>query len=236
MTKKYKRLQNFVLTLIVINILSVVGTPLLQIRLFRLTEQFSASLIIIILFIFLAFLLGVYFKEVEKYKKTQEDLEERLRETFKYIGSINLQLEEMKKVFSNFNKYPESQKDIQAVFTHTAERILSIIPTDWVLLRIMELDQGKTLHEYFISRGNKRVEKIKLENQELLSDNCSVEGCSIVASQQNNFNLKAFCILSTEVKDKNQQFMITSAVNQLEMLFIIFNSYYYKKPTLKKDD
>jgi len=235
MTKKYHRLKNIVLTLIVINILSVVGTPLLRLRLFNLSESFSASLIIAILFILLALLLGVYFKEVEKYKKTQEDLEERLRETFKYIGSINLQLEEMKKVFSNFNKYPESQKDIQAVFTHIAEKILAIIPTDWVLLRIMELDQGKTLHEYFVSRGNKRVEKIKLENQELLNGDCSIEGCSIVTSQQNNFNLKAFCILSTEVKDKNQQFMITSAINQLEMLFIIFNSYYYKKPITKED-
>ncbi|BFD24715.1 MAG: hypothetical protein JST_000010 [Candidatus Parcubacteria bacterium] len=160
-------------------------------------------------------------------------MEERLRETFKYIGSINLQLEEMKKVFSNFNKYPESQKDIQAVFTHTAERILAIVPTDWVLLRIMELDQGKTLHEYFLSRGNKKIEKFKLENQDLLNGECSIGGCSIITSQQNNFNLKAFCILSTEVKDKNQQFMITSAINQLEMLFIIFNSYYYKKPTIK---
>lgn len=235
MTKKYHRLKNIVLTLIVINILSVVGTPLLRLRLFNLSESFSASLIIAILFILLALLLGVYFKEVEKYKKTQEDLEERLRETFKYIGSINLQLEEMKKVFSNFNKYPESQKDIQAVFTHIAEKILAIIPTDWVLLRIMELDQGKTLHEYFVSRGNKRVEKIKLENQELLNGDCSIEGCSIVTSQQNNFNLKAFCILSTEAKDKNQQFMITSAINQLEMLFIIFNSYYYKKPITKED-
>lgn len=233
MTRRYQRLKNFVLALIVINILAVVGTPLLRLRLFDLSESFSTSLIITLLFIFLALLLGVYFKEVEKYKKTQEDLEERLRETFRYIGSINLQLEEMKKVFSNFNKYPESQKDIQAVFTHTAERILAIVPTDWVLLRIMELDQGKTLHEYFLSRGNKKIEKFKLENQDLLNGECSIEGCSIITSQQNNFNLKAFCILSTEVKDKNQQFMITSAINQLEMLFIIFNSYYYKKPTIK---
>ncbi|MGI5826910.1 MAG: hypothetical protein ACOX6C_00490 [Patescibacteria group bacterium] len=233
MTRRYQRLKNFVLTLIVINILAVVGAPLLRLRLFDLSESFSTSLIITILFIFLALLLGIYFKEVEKYKKTQEDLEERLRETFRYIGSINLQLEEMKKVFSNFNKYPESQKDIQAVFTHTAERILAIVPTDWVLLRIMELDQGKTLHEYFLSRGNKKIEKFKLENQDLLNGECSIEGCSIITSQQNNFNLKAFCILSTEVKDKNQQFMITSAINQLEMLFIIFNSYYYKKPTIK---
>lgn len=233
MTRRYQRLKNFVLTLIIINILAVVGAPLLRLRLFDLSESFSTSLIITILFIFLALLLGIYFKEVEKYKKTQEDLEERLRETFRYIGSINLQLEEMKKVFSNFNKYPESQKDIQAVFTHTAERILAIVPTDWVLLRIMELDQGKTLHEYFLSRGNKKIEKFKLENQDLLNGECSIEGCSIITSQQNNFNLKAFCILSTEVKDKNQQFMITSAINQLEMLFIIFNSYYYKKPTIK---
>ncbi|BFH58299.1 MAG: hypothetical protein JST_000009 [Candidatus Parcubacteria bacterium] len=70
MTRRYQHLKNFVLTLIVINILAVVGAPLLRLRLFDLSESFSASLIIILLFIFLALLLGVYFKEVEKYKKT----------------------------------------------------------------------------------------------------------------------------------------------------------------------
>ena len=46
---------------------------------------------------------------------------------------------------------------------------------------------------------------------------------------QENFNIKAFCILPVAAKDDNQEFLINSIVNQLEMLFIIFNSLYYKK-------
>lgn len=229
MIRKHQRLKRVILFFIGLNILAVVGTPLLKVRLFNFSEDTSESFIITILFILIAVLLGVYFREVDKYRRTQEKLEERLRETFKYIGSINLQLEEMKKIFLTVNKYPESQKDIQALFAHTAERILALAPTDWVLLRIVDLYQEKTLHEYFISRGNKKIEKVKIDNHELLSGTCSVEGCSLIASNQDNFDLKAFCILSMDIKDENQRFMINSAVNQLEMLFIIFNSLYYKK-------
>ncbi len=229
MIRKHQRLKKIILIFIGLNILAVVGTPLLEVRLLGLSEGTSESLIISILFVLMATLLGIYFREVDKYRKTQEKLEERLRETFKYIGSINLQLEEMKKIFSTVNKYPESQKDIQALFAHTAERILALAPTDWVLLRMVETHQEKTLHEYFISRGNKKIERVKVDNHDLLNGTCSVDGCSLIASNQDNFDLKAFCILSTDIKDSNQRFMINSAVNQLEMLFIIFNSLYYKK-------
>lgn len=229
MIKKRKKIRGAVLFLIVINVLLIIATPFFNVRFWNFSEELSEAALISSLFLLMVLLFSFYSREVNKYKKQQEDLEERLRETFKYIGSINLQLEEMKKVFSSVNKYPESKKDVQALFAHTAERILGIINVDWVLLRIVDIRNGNNLHEYFISRGNKKTEKIKIENKLLLSGECPDNKCSVVKSNQENFNIKAFCVLPIASKNDNQKFLINSIVNQLEMLFIIFNSLYYKK-------
>jgi hypothetical protein len=229
MIRKHKKFRRIILLLIAINVAFIITTPFLSFRLWGFSEEASEVTLISVLFLLITFLFRAYAREVNKYKKQQDDLEERLRETFKYIGSINLQLEEMKKVFSSVNKYPESKKDIQVLFAHTAERILGIINADWVTLKIIDIRTGNNLHEYFISRGNKKVDKIKIENKALLNGECSFGQCNIVKSNQENFNIKAYCILPVVIKDENQEFLINSIVNQLEMLFIIFNSLYYKK-------
>lgn len=229
MSRKHQKIKGGVLFLIIINVVLIISAPFFNIKFWSLSEDISEAIFVSSLFLLMALLFGFYSREVDKYKKQQEELEERLRETFKYIGSINLQLEEMKKVFRSVNKYPESKKDIQALFVHTAERILGIINVDWVLLKIVDVKTGNNLHEYFISRGNKKVDKIKVENKELLKGDCVYGTCSIIKSNQENFNIKAFCILPTTDKNNNQDFLINSIVNQLEMLFIIFNSLYYKK-------
>lgn len=228
MKRRHKRSKKIFLFLIIINIFLIIATPFLGIRFGGVSEELSEAIFITIAFLLAFILFNLYSREVSKYKKIQEELEERLRETFKYIGSINLQLEELKKVFS-INKYPENKKDIQTLFAHTAERILGIVNVDWALLKIVDVRNGNNLQEYFISRGNKKVEKVKVENKELLKGNCSFGSCSIIKSTQDNFNIKAFCVLPQIKKDDNQEFLIVSVVSQLEMLFIIFNSLYYKK-------
>jgi len=229
MFRKRQKIRKLFIILVVLDVIFITITPYLSFRIFSLSEELSEVLFISFLFVLIAVILRFYFREMDNYKQQQENLEERLRETFKYIGSINLQLEEMKKVFSSFNKYPESKKDVQAMFTHTAERILGIINADWVLLRIVDLNTNNTLHEFFITRGSKKVDRIKLENRALMEGTYPHNICSVIKSNQENFNIKAYCILPIETENKNQEFLINSIINQLEMFFIIFNSLYYKR-------
>jgi len=232
--RKTKKIRKVFIFLGTLDLILIAFTPFLKFKFLNFSEEFSETGLILFLFILIALLLRFYIKDIDIYKQQQENLEERLRDTFKYIGSINLQLEEMKKVFSNFNKYPENKKDVQALFIHTAERVLGIINADWVLLRIVDVNTGATLYEYFCSRGNKKVERIKLDNRALLDGTCSFGSCSIVKSNQDNFNIKAYCILPVEAESSNQEFLINSIVNQLEMFFIIFNSLYYKRNNNRK--
>ena len=219
-----------------VDIFFITITPFLGVQFFNFSKDLSEVFFITFLLLLIGLLFRFYNKEMDDYKQQQEKMEERLKETFKYIGSINLQLEEMKKVFSNFNKYPESKKDIQVLFAHTGERVLGIINADWVLLRMVDVKTETTLHEYFISRGNKNVEKIKIDNQSLLAEVSSLSPYTIVKSNQENFNIKAYCILPIETENSNQEFLINSIVNQLEMFFIIFNSLYYNRNNDNKKD
>ncbi|MEI6835284.1 MAG: hypothetical protein WCK59_00425 [Candidatus Falkowbacteria bacterium] len=232
--RKTKKIRKIFIFLGALDIILIIITPFLKFTFLSFSEEFSEAGLTAFLIILIALLFRFYLKDIDNYKHQQENLEERLRDTFKYIGSINLQLEEMKKVFSNFNKYPENKKDVQALFIHTAERILGIINADWVLLRIVDINNGGTLYEYFCSRGNKKVERIKLDNRALLDGVCSFGSCSIVKSNQDNFNIKAYCVLPVESDNSNQEFLINSIVNQLEMFFIIFNSLYYKRNNNRK--
>jgi hypothetical protein len=176
----------------------------------------------------------MYGRGIDKRQKKQAELEERLQETFKYIGSINLQLSEMKKVFASINKYPENKKDIQTLFAHAAERILGIINADWVWLKIINKKNGETLHEYSIARGNRQLGKIKIDNAALLDDSDLADKFFLIKSNQDNFNIKAYGILPAVARNSNQEFLLNSIINQLEMLFIIFDSLYYKKEEEKE--
>ena len=230
MSKRRENIKKIFLFLSFLDILFILFVPFVNIRIWNLSDEISDSIFTGILILLILVAYRFYVKETKFNKKYQDGLDERLRETFKYIGSVNLQIEEMKKVFSDNGKYPENKKDLHALFINMSERILGLINTDWVLLKVVDLNNQVTLHDHFIARGNKQIEKLRIDNKCLLDGSCLIDNQTVIRSTQENFNIKAFCILPISV-NKNQEFMIKSIVNQLEMMFVIFNSLYYKKKT-----
>lgn len=227
MSKRYKIAEKIFFLLVLLDVLFILLVPFLNIRIGALSDESSEFVFITTLFFLMVIIYRFYAKELKHNKIYQEGLEERLRETFKYIGSVNLQIEEMKKVFSDV-KYPENKKELHALFINMSERVLGIVSADWVLLRIIDINNGGTLHEHFIVRGNKNVDRIKFDNKGLSNKKLLIENYTVVKSTLENFNIKAFCVLPTTIT-KDQEFMIKSIANQLEMMFIVFNSLYYKQ-------
>ncbi len=228
MSTRKKIIRKIFIAIVFIDSLFILFVPFFNVKIKNLSEELSESIFITTIFFLILIAYRIYKKEDNYNKNYQEGLEERLRETFKYIGSVNLQIEEMKKVFSDGFNYPENKKDVHALFINMSERILGIINTDWVLLKIVDINSQTTLREHFITRGNKQIEKIKFDNQCLLDGSCLEGNQIVIRSTQENFNIKAFCVLPVSI-NKDQGFMIKSIVNQLEMMFVIFNSLYYNK-------
>ncbi len=224
MLKIFNWQKNFFVILGIIFALIVIVPFCFEISIFGLSTK-SFNLIFTILLLALAFSLSLlHLREYKRLRKYQVNLEERLQETFKYIGSINLQMEEMRRSFSNFKKYPESKKDIKTVFSYFSEKILSMINAEWVILRVIDANNLKTLREEKFFRNNKKIDTNKFDNAEILKGRCGDDHCSITKSDQEGFYIKTFCILPVDLKNSDQEFFIKSIINQLEMLFIVFSA------------
>lgn len=191
---------------------------------FSLSEEVLETIILFLLLILAYAANLLYLREVSRLRRYQVNLEDRLQETFKYIGSVNLQMEEMRQAFANFKKYPESKKDIRTVFVYFSEKILSIVNADWVTLRIIDVKNARTIREDRFIRNKNGNLTLKIENKEILAGKKRLNECSIVQSDQDNLNIKACCILPIKLSNKDQEFFIRSMINQLEMLYIVFSS------------
>ncbi|MGE5425533.1 MAG: hypothetical protein ACM3PZ_00380 [Bacillota bacterium] len=163
-------------------------------------------------------------KEYWRLHRYQVNLEDRLQDTFKYIGSVNLQMEEMRQAFSNIKKYPENKKDIRAVFSYFGEKILGMINADWVIIRVVDMMTQRTIREDRYARNKQTVDCGKIENSELLSGRCKDERYTIIKTEQDNISFKTFCVIPTKLANRDQEFFIRSIINQLEMLYLVFSS------------
>jgi hypothetical protein len=181
-------------------------------------------------------------KEFDKYRREltelascKGDLENRLNDAFSYIGEVNVQLLEIKSVFSALQNYPESKKDYRSVLIFLARKALGIVNVDWVMFRIINPESLRTIQEYSETRGSALLLKHNISNRAIVS-NETIADCSVVSSEQENLTIKAFCILPTEELTESQEILIRAIVSELEMLFIIFSSEYNREGYLKKKD
>lgn len=227
---KQKLFRRFLIVIIVFSSIIVLLTPwVVEQDMLGIKEELWESIIILFFLMFIYAASFLYFKEFRRLKIYQNNLEERLQETFKYIGSLNLQIDEIKNAFSNFKKYPKNKKEIEEVFEFFSEKILSIVNADWVILKVIDLDNKKTLKQIKYIRAKKDLKLPSINNDEILNNNCQLKNCSIIISEQENLSIKATCILPIKLKNEEERFFIQSVINQLEMMFLVFNSLSHNK-------
>jgi hypothetical protein len=213
----------------------VIFTPYIIKSGFMLVEEETLEVIIIVFLFGIGYvILKLYrrevennLKELERIKRERHALESRLTEAFKYIGSINVQIKEIKSAFSDIKKFPESKKDLKYILQFSADKILSIINTDWAIVRIVDINNSKTLREYCRARGEAVLIKYKIDNDDLLK-NKKLNGYKVITSSQENFYIKTFCVIPAQNISRDQEDLAKAIITQLEMLFVIFSSNYYK--------
>jgi len=240
MKTKIKLLEITYLTILALLFLCVIYTPhLIKHSLIIngnliIEEEFTESILIIILIMAGYLTVRLYKREIDKkereldlLKADKDGVENRLLDAFKYIGAINVQIQEIKAVFSSEKKYPENKKDFKNILTFLAQKTLGIVNADWLIFRIIDASNLKTLREHHETRGNTLLLKHEIGNKDLVS-NGSLDGFSVVQSNQESFNIKVFCVIPSDHLQEEQKILVKAIVNELNMLFLIFNSQYYK--------
>lgn len=240
MNKNIKLLKRVYLFILVTMFLVVVFMPYIIRSGFTLVEEELVEVIGITLTFSVGYFIALLYRReaarnresLIKLKRDKGTLENRLSEDFKYIGAVNVEIEAIRSVFSGIRKFPENKKDFHHILQFLAQRTLSIVNVEWMLFRIINTQNLNTLSEYSEKRGNAVITNHKISNSRLVS-NEKFEAFIVVGSGQENFHIKTYCIIPEKKLSKDQEIFIKAVVNQLEMLFIIFTSIYYKNSHLK---
>lgn len=230
---RMKILKNIYVDLLVLIMILIVLTPYLissGFSIFR--EEVIEGFMITVLFVIGYIIYLFYQKEVEKTQDVMDamehdnqDLKTRIDETFRYIGTLNVQIEQINEVFSAIKKYPENKKDFKAILEFLSAKILGIVNTDWVLLRIVDLDDESTIREFCGVRGGAALLKHEIHNKELLQGKVP-DDLIVHRSEQTNLTIRAFCVFPKQELTREQCIFLKAITNQLEMLFIVFTSPY----------
>ncbi|MDP1846119.1 MAG: hypothetical protein Q8L09_05300 [Candidatus Moranbacteria bacterium] len=165
-------------------------------------------------------------------------MESQLEEAFGHIGKINIQISEIRSIFSDIKKYPENKKDLNYTLDYFAKKILSIVNVDWVTIKIIDLSDLNTLKILSATRGKEILSGDRISNNDIMDDSYSHHEFVVIKSDQKNLNLKAVCILPKKEIKQEQKAIIKAIVTRLELIYLIFSSHYYKnsRPIFIKDD
>lgn len=217
-----KSLKGLYVGFVLVFILLIIFTPLL------ITHGVSAIGEEVLESITIAFLFMVGFILNRIYEKELKSRENYLQEAWAHIGEINLLTEAFRDAVIPIDKYPENKKEMKELLVVMAEKILSMVNSPFVMLRILMTDEVKTLAEHLQSRNGTNNFEVKLSSKQLV-ENTQDEEYGIITSSAKNTKIKVHCIFPKTELSQEQKIFIQKIINDLAMLYIIFNSEFYKK-------
>ncbi len=222
----------------------LISSPLYISEKLIIEEEVIEGSLLFILFFLSILIFNLYKHEVYKQKELikkinydKKSAEEKLDYSFKYIGQINVQIQQIKSIFNNYNKFPETKNDFKKTLFYFSERVFGITDSNWVLFRIINCNNGKTIKEQFETRHGHTFENPHISNKMIIEKQSCSPFATVISNPQ-NLNILACCILHTDKISNDERVFIQAITNEITMLFIILNSSYYKKSNmiLKKTD
>jgi hypothetical protein len=163
---------------------------------------------------------------INKINLAKKSAEEKLIDSFQYIGQINVQIEQIKLIFNNSDKLPGTKNDFKKTLYFLSERVFGITKADWILFKIIDIKNNKTINEQFETRHGYTFDYPHVSNKTII-ENQSCPPFTAIISKPQNFNFLVSCILSVDSISRDERIFIQAIANEITMLFVILNSLYY---------
>ncbi len=235
----FLRILYFLIALLLLSVIFI--TPILIRGPIHLTEkliieeEIIEGTLLCIMFFLSILIFNLYKHEVYKQKELidkiindKKSAEEKLDDSFKYIGQINVQIQQIKLIFNNYDKLPETKNDFKKTLYFFSERVFSITNANWVLFRIIDYKNLKTINEQFEARHGYTFDYPHISNR-MIIEKQSCPPYSVIISNPQNFNILVCCILPVDNVSNDEHIFIQAIANEITMLFVILNSSYYKE-------
>jgi hypothetical protein len=197
-------------------------------------EEIIEGSLLGILFLLNVLILNLYKKEALKQKilirrinDEKKSTEEKLDDSFKYIGQVNIQLQQIKSIFNNHSRFPETKNDFRKILFYYSERVFGIINAKWVLFRVINSNTQRTVHEQFEMRHGLIFDYPHISNKMIVEQQSCSPFATVISNPQ-NLNILVCCILSVDKISNDEQIFIQAITNEITMLFVILRSAYYK--------
>ncbi len=196
-------------------------------------ELIEGSLLGILFFVNIL-VLYLFRKETTKQKELinkiitdKKSTEERLADAFKYIGQINVQMQEIKSIFNNSKIIPGSKNDFKKTLIFFCEQTFGIVNSQWVLFRIIDCNSQKTISEHFENRLGYNLKCPRISNK-MIIEKQSCSPFSAVISNPENLNILTCCVVPVENISNEEMVFLKAITNEITMMFVLLESSYYK--------
>lgn len=223
----------FLFTLIISTPEFIIGSVHFSERLI-VREEIVKGILLGILFVVSTLILNLYKGEVAKHKDQIEKIntdkqkvEERLQISDQYIGMINVQIKEIKSVFFSIDNYPQTKADFKRTFTFFGEKVLGIVNSNWVLIRIVNSESQRTISEHYKAR-NRSINKYPQISNKLMIDAQPIASHTSIISNPKDIDILVFCVLPLETISSDEQIFLQAIIDEITKMYIIFNSSYFK--------
>lgn len=167
-----------------------------------------------------------------------EKKEKELLNALEYLGKVNVQISMIKLIFENM-KVPSTKAQLTEVYSELLRIVCGMTEAPYAALRIVNLQNGRILSERVERVNGNGVEKMKFSvgNKDLLEkfekrDKKTDGEFATFFSDVENFYIKAFITIPNSKAKKfqpDERAFLEAVANQCEIVFLLFNSKYYKK-------
>jgi hypothetical protein len=234
--KKIKRLEIIYLATIGVLILIVVGIPVLVHRWIAMTdhllsEQEVLETLLIAVLLCLAYALSRKYNklilahrdEIHRLALNNNGLKGRLTDAFKYIGQVNVQVQEIRSAFSLLNQLPQTRKDFKKLLRVFARKALTIANTDWVTVRIINRPSMRTVIEHLETRNGDAVLIPHIGNKSVIEGE-PISGRVVVRCENKNLNITVACIFPRDALSWEEKILLEALAGEIELLFLTFTA------------
>jgi len=188
----------------------IISTPLLVAKGFSVFDEELIESTMILL------LIGLSLTVFALYRREIRRKEESLTQFTFHLGTLNLQFDQMKRLYEDIGEWSKSQRSLRYLISLLADRVLTVVNAAWVVLRIIEPETGRTLAESGRTRAKRDLPIPRISNRRLLEADATADGCCVIG--RDCLNLKAFCVLPVKEISQSQTLLIRVILDNLTML------------------
>ena len=167
--------------------------------------------------------LRTYRQAMEKALHEKSRLIARLADAFRYIGKVNVEIQEIESALCGVAFYPQSKKEFKRLVDRLASKALTIAASPWLVVRMIDRSSGQTVNEHALGHPGSPLPTATIGNRAIL-DGSGVDGLQTIGPRQQNLDLLTVMILPVSVISKEKTILLTAILNQIEMLFILFRA------------